>query len=327
METTVAVVAEHRLGLVNPVTYEAIACALEILRIRPSRLVTITIGEDSEEAGRQIAAKTGSQVLALKVPGLEEFNGDAYRTILAGLLAELEPAWVCIPGTSQGLDFSPGLAVRLGQCCISNVERVVERDGEPAFARSLFNGKIVAELSSLIAKTLLMVQPGAFSAVFTGSHSPGVVETRTIEWKSTHIRSLGFRIAQSADSALAEASVIVSAGRGVGSKENLDLVRRVASLFSKSTIAGSRPLCDLGWLPYQLQVGQTGATVTPDLYLACGISGAQQHLAGMGGSKFIVAVNTDPNAAIFNVADVGVVDDLEGFLSDLLEESNACSHK
>ncbi len=169
--------------------------------------------------------------------------------------------------------------------------------------------------------TMLTVQPGAFKPPLEGVQNLRQIEVRTIDWTSTHTRSLGFKITQIADSALGEASVIVSVGRGAGRRETLELVRQVASLFSRPAVAASKPLCDLGWLPYQRQVGQTGTTVTPDLYFACGISGAQQHIAGMKGSKFVVAVNTDPNAAIFNEADIAIVEDLEGFLSDLIDES------
>ncbi len=184
-----------------------------------------------------------------------------------------------------------------------------------------FNGKIVAELASSTNPTILIVQPGAFKPALEGGQDLGRIEVKKVDWKSTHTRSLGFKLTEIADSALGEASVIVSAGRGASRRETLKLVRQVAALFSRPAVAASKPLCDLGWFPCQLQVGQTGATVTPDLYFACGISGAQQHIAGMKGSKFVVAVNTDPNAAIFNEADIAIVEDLEEFLLDLMEES------
>lgn len=326
MNTHIAVIAEHTHSRINPVTYEAMACAREITKIAPSKVIVVVVGKDSEQAGREIAACSGSHVLAVKVAGLAEYNPDAFRSLLPGLLAELDVGWVCIPGTSQGMDFGPGLAARLGRTCLSGVDRVAKRDGQPVVERRLLNGKIIAELSCPYAPAVLLVQPGAFRPVSDDSSSAGEVQVRIVDWQATRTQSLGLKNAHAADSSLSEASVIVAAGRGVGREENLELVHRVAGLFARSAMAGSRPLCDLGWLPYQLQVGQTGATVTPELYMACGISGAQQHLAGMAGAKFIVAVNTDPNAAIFNAADVGVVDDLEGFLSDLLEES-ACSEE
>lgn len=320
MKRLIAIVAEHFEGRVTPVTYEAIACALEIEHINPSRVVTLAVGGDADDICREVLAVSGSPVYAVKVPGLTSYNSDAYRTVLAAVFAELKPSWVCVPGTTQGFDFAPGLAVRMRGVCIGGVQQIVEKGGCPAFVRTLFNGKIAATVGVQKEPTVLIVQPGFFRATFTRARDQGLLESTTIQWKPARTRSLGFKTAETSDSPLGEASVIVSAGRGTGRKENLELLRRVASLFSRSAVAGSRPLCDLGWLPYRLQVGQTGATVTPDLYLACGISGSQQHLAGMRGSKFIVAVNTDPNAAIFNEADIGIVEDLEGFFSDFLDE-------
>ncbi len=319
MESLIAVIVEHFQDTVSPVTYEAIACAREIERLFPSNVVTITLGKDAEAIAAEIGAATGSYQLAIQVPGLDGYNGDAYRTILTEVLSSLDPAWVCVPGTAQGLDFAPGLAVRLRGMCMSSIERIWEERGTLVCVRTLFNGKIVAEVGVATRPTLLTVRPGAFKTVSGSPHGQGSVEERTVEWNPEGTRTLGVKSVEASDPALGEASVIVSAGRGLAKRENLELVRRVAGLFSRSAVAGSRPLCDLGWLPYRSQVGQTGAAVSPDMYLACGISGAQQHVAGMRGSKLTIAVNTDPHAAIFNDADFGIVEDVEGFLSDLLE--------
>lgn len=320
MERSIVVVAEHTQGRLTPVTYEAMACALEIQRIQPARIVTVVVGEDAVEVAQEAIDACDQSVLAVKVPGLDSYNGEAYRWTLSHALRGLGASWICVPGTTQGFDFGPGLAVRLGASCLSNIEQVFEQDGQPIFVRNLFNGKISAELSAA-APTLLIVQPGSFRWERHDIKGRSYVEVITVEWAPTHTRLLGFKSLYPVDSALRDALVIVSAGRGIERRENLELIHRVASLFPRSAVAGSRPLCDNQWLPYRLQVGQTGATVAPDLYMACGISGAQQHLAGMRGSKFIVAVNTDPEAAIFHEADVGVVEDLEVFLADLLEES------
>jgi electron transfer flavoprotein alpha subunit len=240
--------------------------------------------------------------------------------LLAGILSELKPGWICVPGSTQGLDFGPGLAVKLGAACISTVERVLERDGHPVFVRPVFSGKIVAEVSAQ-SPGVLIVQPGSFMEHSHSGDAKGSLKIRTIDWKATRSRVLDCRADEPVDAALNEASVIVAAGRGIGKKENLELIERVAALFAKAAIAGSRPLCDLGWLPYRQQVGQTGATVAPDLYIACGISGAQQHLIGMRGTRCIVAINTDPEAAIFRHADIGIVEDAQTFLAELIQQA------
>jgi electron transfer flavoprotein alpha subunit len=145
------------------------------------------------------------------------------------------------------------------------------------------------------------------------------VEVRTVSGLTPASRSKGAAPPPADSARIAEAEVLVAAGHGVGGPENLDLIRRLAALFPKSAVAGSRIACDLGWLEYQRQVGVTGATVSPRLYIACGISGAVQHVAGMRGSGFVVAINKDPAAAIFREADVCIVDDLTRFIPAFIE--------
>ena len=133
-------------------------------------------------------------------------------------------------------------------------------------------------------------------------------------------RSLGIKQAEADTSGISEADVLISAGMGIGDEENLEFIYALADLFPKSAVAGSRIVCDQGWLEYKCQVGVTGATVSPGLYIACGISGAVQHVSGMRGSGFIVAINTDPAAAIFHTADVCIVEDLKTFIPAFMEE-------
>lgn len=324
MEQTIAVIAEHEGGSIARASYEALGCATEIQRIVPAKIVVVVMGDLAGDVGREIASLTHASVVAVHVHGLHSYDGDAYRSVLADMLLELHAAWICVPGTTQGLDFAPGLAVRLGASCVSAVENVLEQAGRPVFVRPLFNGKIVAEVAASIP-TVVLVQPGSFPEELGERERMGSLEERSIAWQPTRSRVLGLKTQEPADAALSEAAVIVAAGRGMGRKEHLEAVQRVAGLFARSAVAGSRPLCDQGWLPYRQQVGQTGASVSPDLYLACGISGAPQHLIGMRGSKFVVAVNTDPEAAIFRHADIGIVEDAETFLSELSHQTEGPS--
>jgi electron transfer flavoprotein alpha subunit len=181
-------------------------------------------------------------------------------------------------------------------------------------------GKIVAHVRPESDAAMVTVQPGSFEVTTSQDTVPGAVDIRRVDFEPRRSRSLGVTIGQAEDSGLQEADIIVSAGRGIGKRENLDLIDRLAALFPKSAVGGTRPVCDLGWLEYKKQVGLTGATVTPELYFACGISGAQQHLSGMRGAQFIVAVNSDPHAAIFNVADVCVVEDVTTFIPAFINE-------
>jgi electron transfer flavoprotein alpha subunit len=183
----------------------------------------------------------------------------------------------------------------------------------------MFGGKVVADFVSQAEITIVTVQPGSFKAGEPDGIEAGSIESRTVSFSPHRSRTRGTKCADIGHSGLEEAEAIVAAGRGIGNEESVHLIERLASLLPRSAIAGSRPVCDAGWLEYKQQVGMTGATVSPNLYIACGISGSVQHLCGMRGAEFIVAINKDPNAAIFNESDVCVVEDLATFLPTLID--------
>jgi electron transfer flavoprotein alpha subunit len=320
MDPTIIAVAQHFEGRLDPITYELVACALEIKQLRPMEVKAVIIGDDIEGLAREIADNTGLDVIAIQETNLSVYNAEAYKTILGNLLRDSHAAYVCIGHTSQGWDYAPALAIGLCAACVTGVERIIENDGRICFTRAMCNGKILANVISKTDTTVLTIQPGTFKSTGLNSRMPGSVDIRKWSVDSRFSRSMGIKRTQGQDSALSEAEVIVSAGKGIGKKENLALVYRLADLFTKSVVGGSRPVCDMGWLEYRRQIGLTGATVTPKLYLACGISGASQHLAGMRGAGFIVAINTDPKAAIFNSADVCIVEDLTTFIPVFIKE-------
>jgi len=209
--------------------------------------------------------------------------------------------------------------VDLGAACVTGVEGVqAEADGLD-FIRPIANGKFMARLRPRVETTVITIMPGAFEAAPADDVGPGQVEVRDVAASLSRTRSLGVKSSGISTAGLDQADVIVAAGRGVGQPENLALIEQLAALFARSAVAASRPVVDAGWLEYGRQVGQTGATVAPRLYIACGISGARQHTMGMQGSGFIVAVSIDPNAAIFNLADVVVVEDLRRFIPEFVE--------
>jgi electron transfer flavoprotein alpha subunit len=309
-----------------PVTFELMACALEIQRFRQVPISVVVLGDRVEDLAHEIAGESGLEVTAIQDPNLITYNGEIYKNILAELLPELSPVCVFIAHTGQGWDFAPGLAVRLGAACITGVERLFEEDGLICFTRPIFGGKLVADMRAASDPTIITVQPGSFKKVSFEARTPGAVILRTTSSRPRQSKSLGIKRAKEEGSALTDAHVIVSAGKGIGSKENLEIIKRLAALFPKSAVAGSRSVCDSKWLDRNRQVGLTGTTVKPRLYIAAGISGATQHIAGMRSSGFIVAINSDPNAAIFNVSDVCVVEDLTAFIPAFIEayeKSNA----
>ncbi|MDY7002005.1 MAG: electron transfer flavoprotein subunit alpha/FixB family protein [Thermodesulfobacteriota bacterium] len=320
MNQTIVIIAEHLEGRPLPAAYELAAFARELERLVFSPIKIIVLGENAEGPAKKIAQVTGLDVIAVRNPSLATYNAELYKAILGEILPELNPAFVCAAQTTQGMDLGPGLAARLGAACITGVEKVSQKEGRLFFSRPMYGGKILAEICPSTLVTFLTVQPGVFKAGSLSEYAPGRVEVRDFEAAPERTRSLGVKRSTEESADIASAQVIVAAGRGVGKKENLELLARLAALFPRSAIAGSRPVCDMGWLEYKRQVGLTGAAIAPRLYLACGISGARQHIVGMRNSDFIVAVSTDPNAAIFDLADVCVVEDLTGFIPALIKE-------
>jgi electron transfer flavoprotein alpha subunit len=304
MSNEIVVIAELSDNRVLPVTYELIAFAraLSTGDFAPVRM--IVPGRDVHAVARDLADDTGMDVIALVGDPLEFYNAETWMTVLATWLTARKPRYICIPHTSRGCDFAPGLAVRLGASCITAVEGFRRQGDAIRFVHTIFNGKIKMDVATEMDTTVLTMLPGAFKAV----------EVLKIPDHPQKIRTLGVIPAEEQDLDLALADVIVSAGRGIGAEENLALIRRLAGLFSKSAVGCSRTVCDRGWLGYKHQIGLTGKTVAPKLYIACGISGAVQHVAGMRGSKMVVAVNKDPGAAIFQIADIGIVEDLITFI-------------
>jgi electron transfer flavoprotein alpha subunit len=319
MEQSVIVIAEHLDGQIKQITYELIACAVKLQRFKPLPIKVMIIGDDVAELAREIAETSGQDVRAIQVPSLHCYNGETYRGLLEHLLTEYKATYICAAHTSQGLDFAPALAVVLDADCITGVEDVVEKDGNICVARPMYGGKIVAHHSTGAKTSILTIQPGVFKPLESENQASGAVEIESITYEPNRSVSLGLKPAEADTSGITEAKVIVAAGRGIGETKNLGIIEQLAKIFPRSAVAGSRIVCDMGWLEYKCQVGVTGATVTPELYIACGISGAVQHVSGMRSSGFIVAINSDPAAAIFQVADICVVEDLTTFIPILIE--------
>jgi electron transfer flavoprotein alpha subunit len=326
MNDEIIIIAELSDGRVLSVTYEVIAFARAIAAGGSGRVRIVAPGREVQAAARGLADETGMDVLALEDDALELYNTEVWMTALAPWLAVQKPRYICIPHTSRGCDFAPGLAVRLGAACVTAAEGFQQQNGVVSFVRSIFNGKIRMHITPQTDMAVLTVLPGVLAAQEASRKgscsSPGHVQFLRIPDHLQRIRAMGMSPVAAQDLDLVLADVIVSAGRGIGVEENLEWIRRLAGLFSKSAVGCSRAVCDLGWLDHKHQVGLTGRTVAPKLYIACGISGAAQHIAGMRGSRFILAINTDPRAAIFQFADAGIVEDLVTFIPLVLEKAS-----
>jgi len=314
MQDGIVIIAEHADGKLKPVTYELLAFAGKLQHLTSQPIRVLLLGADVLPLAEDIAKKSRLDVTAFEAPELSGYNGEIYAGVMAEHLRTRRPAYVCAAHSSQGQDFAPVLAVKLGAACIGGVEDVLPSGPGVGFARPLYGGKIRAEVRPTSGTAVLTVQPGFFKFVPPAAGKAGRIDMRQLEAGTYKSRALGIKKSAPDAAGITEAEVIVAAGQGIGDKDNLGLIHQLAALFAKSAVAGSRIVCDLGWLEYRCQVGVTGATVAPRLYIACGISGAIQHLTGMRGSEFIVAINKDPAAAIFQVADVCIVEDLTTFI-------------
>jgi electron transfer flavoprotein alpha subunit len=212
------------------------------------------------------------------------------------------------------MELAPALAMHLNADCITAVVEITGQQGPPLFSRLICNAKRIAKMTSEADTTVLTIQPGAFSAGKGDATGRASIELRTMRATPRYIKSDRITPPVAQDTDMARARVIVAAGNGIGKKENLTLIRQLAGCFQKAAVAGSRIVCDRGWLGYGCQVGVTGMTVAPNLYIACGISGAAQHVSGMNTSGTVIAINKDPKAAIFNAADLSIVADLALFI-------------
>ena len=315
----IVVIAEQASGQIKPVVYEVIAFARKLQRNTDSGSIKVLLLSDKiENPARVLADQSGLDVTGIQIPEMESYSGEVYLQALTEVLAEMQPGFVCMAHSSQGLDYAPALAVKLNAACLTGITDCYDCAGEICFERPLYGGKIDAHLKPAGSTTVVTVQPGCFRAEKAAAGPKGKVTVISTSTESKRSRSLGIMTAGSDAAGIEDAGVIVAAGRGIGEKENLDMIDRLAALFPRSTVAGSRIVCDMGWLEYQRQVGVTGKTVSPQLYIACGISGAVQHLMGMQGSEFIVAINKDPSAAIFQTSDVCIVEDLTVFIPEFL---------
>ena len=319
MQHTVVVIVEHYAGQIRAVTHELVCCAKRLQQNTATAIKAVILDADPAALAQEMADIWGLDVTAVQISGLTTYNGEVYKRVLVDLLPELNAAYVCTAHSSQGMDFAPALAVELNAACITGVENILEIENRTCFVRSIFGSKALAHVCPESDIAILTIQPGMFRPQRPNKSVCGSVTPASINCESLKTRSMGIKPAETDMTGITEADVVVSAGQGIGDKEHLDLIYQLAALFTKSAVAGSRIVCDLGWLEYKCQVGVTGATISPQLYIACGISGAVQHVMGMRDSEYIVAINKDPAAAIFQIADICIVEDLTTFIPALIE--------
>ncbi len=298
---SVLVVAEHLQGRVRDVTYELVSAA----RSLGGAVTVAVIGDDP--ASLDVSREGVDEVVHVRV-ALSEFENDVYQAALESLLAERQPDVVLLGFTVNSMGYGGAVAAKLGLGFASDVFAVAREGASLVATRAFYGAKVHAELEFPAGKpVLLLLRPTVWPYAAAGG-SPTVSE-HTLAPVESRARHRELREAAKSDVDIATADFLLSIGRGIGEQENIAMFEELAEKIG-ATLAVSRPIVDAGWMPNARQVGQSGKTVKPRVYLAFGISGAVQHLAGMKASETIIAVNTDPEAAIFDVAHYGAVADL-----------------
>jgi electron transfer flavoprotein alpha subunit len=317
---SILVVMEQRGGVWNRMSFETLAAAQQLAGELNTTVSAAVLGQPIDPLAADLAGKQLEKIYLVEHELLKEYTPDAYTSALGQLLARVNPEYVLLPHTYQVRDFLPKLATALGTVAVSDVVAHRVEAGAVVLVRQLFQGRLNSDVRFTgAAPHFASLQAGAYRAdqlvegaaaveKFTPTIAAGEVRTRPLERFRESARAVD----------LSAAELIVAVGRGIKEADNIALIQELAKVMG-AELAASRPICDAGWLPMERQVGSSGQTVGPKMYMAIGISGAIQHLVGMKGSRTIVAINKDPNAPIFEVADYGIVGDLFQVVPELIE--------
>ncbi len=281
----------------------------------------VILGSAAESQVTEILASGAAKVFILENPAFARYSTQDSAHALAGLARKINPFAIFLAGTALGRDLAPRLAAKLGVGLASDCTRVALEGGSVEYTRPIFAGKALLTVRLNTSPQVATLRPNVFP-VFPPATAGGDVVRESVSVPADRTRAEVADIIgeQGGEIDVCEADVIISGGRGMKGPENFELLRELARLMPRAAVGASRSAVDSGWIGHQHQVGQTGKTVSPTVYMAFGISGAIQHIAGMSSSKFIVAVNKDPDAPIFKAADFGAVGDLFEVIPPLREE-------
>jgi electron transfer flavoprotein alpha subunit len=319
----ILVVAEQRAGALNRASWEAVACAQQLAA---GEAITV-LAAGGGDAALQLAEAGVGEVVIIENASLASYTPDAQVAAVAGAIAETSPRLVIMAHTYQARDYAPRLAARLRVPLVADVIGVKGSGAGATFLRPMFQGKLVAEVAPQGGgPAIVTCQIGAFRADAVTRGTPAAVKALGMAFDAASRQTVEapFQEARQAVD-LGQAERIVAVGRGIKAQDQIQVAEKLAAAMG-AEIAASRPICDNGWLPMDRQVGSSGQTVAPKLYVALGISGAIQHLVGMKGSRTIVAINKDADAPIFEVADYGIVGDLFDIVPAMTAEIEKQSH-
>lgn len=323
MARKILVLGEVRDGFLRNVSFEAIGAAKQVAD--GGEVVGVLIGESIQTLGNDLIQYGADRVVTVESDQLSHYTSDGYSQALHAVIDQEKPEGIIFGHTAIGKDLAPRIAVKLVSGLISDVTAIEESGGNLVFTRPIYSGKAFEKKIVTNGLIFATIRPNNIEPLVKDESRSGEISSLSVDIRDlrTIIKDVVRKASEGVD--LSEAKVIVAGGRGVKSKEGFEPLKELAQVLG-GAVGASRGACDADYCDYSLQIGQTGKVVTPDLYIACGISGAIQHLAGMSNSKVIVAINKDPEANIFQVADYGIVGDLFEVVPMLIEEFATVKH-
>jgi electron transfer flavoprotein alpha subunit len=317
MARKVLVLGEARDGSLRNVSYESIAAAKTVAE--GGEVVGVLIGENVSGLAQDLISYGADRVVVVENEKLKQYTADGFSQALLAVIGQEKPEGLIAGHTALGKDLTPKIAAKLSSGLVSDATNVEAVGGNIVFTRPIYSGKAFEKKIVTDGLIFATVRPNNITSLEKDENRNGEITSLSVDIKDLRsiIKDVVKKVSEGVD--LSEAKVIVSGGRGVKSAEGFQPLKELANVLG-GAVGASRGACDADYCDYSMQIGQTGKVVTPDLYIACGISGAIQHLAGMSNSKVIVAINKDPEANIFNVADYGIVGDLFEVVPLLTEE-------
>lgn len=321
MSHDVWVVVEHEQGVPKKISLELLGCARPLAAAWSGKIVAFVPGVGTTQVAAALGSRGADIVFTAEHPLLQRYTTDGYSTVLTEALRAETPAVALFGATSQGRDLAPRVAARLGAGIVTDCTSVKVQDGTLVATRPVYTRKAIGTIQfKETAPRIAVVLPAMYPLPPEQLQRKAEVRSLPVQLDATAIRTTvrEVKTIQRETIPLIDADIIVSGGRGMKGPEHFALLDALARALG-GAVGSSRPPVDSGWVPHDYEIGQTGKTVSPQVYLACGISGAPQHLAGMSGSKYIVAINKDPNAPILQLADLGIVGDVFQILPKLTE--------
>ena len=317
MSRKVLVLGEMREGVLRNVSFEAIAAAKQISA--GGEVVGVLLGDSVQSLGEEMIKFGADRVVTVEHENLKQYTSDGYSQGFMAVHEQEQPEVIVFGHTALGKDLSPKIASKLASGLISDVTEIEGEDENASFIRPIYSGKAFEKVKSKEENVFITIRPNNIVALEKDESRSGEVSSVAVDVKDlrTIIAEVIRKSTEGVD--MSEAKVVVAGGRGVRSAEGFEPLQELANLLG-GAIGASRGACDADYCDYSLQIGQTGKVITPDLYIGVGISGAIQHMAGMSNSKIIVAINKDPEAEIFKVADYGIVGDLFEVIPLMIEE-------